>query len=374
MSLSGEICLVTGAFGFLGKRIIMLLLEEGVAEIRLLDKVIIPKVIQVVKESAHHTKVNVFEGDIRAKGDLRKACRGASTVIHTASIIDVTGSVDYNELYEVNVKGSQLLLETCFQENVTSFIYTSSIEVVGPNTQGDPVFNGDEETPYFSQLKFPYSKTKWEAEQMVLKVNGQPLSNGGSLASCALRPTYIYGDGCRFLQGHMTNGVRNRNVLLRICHSRAKVNPVYVGNVAFAHVLAARALKDTQKRITVGGNFYFISDDTPHVSYSDFSYMVMSPLGFVIQERPVLPFSLLFFLSFLLEKLQTFLRPFFKFTPPLNRQLLTMLNTPFTFSYQKAHRDLGYTPRYDWEESRKYTTDWLASSFQTMREQFKAHK
>uniref|UniRef100_A0A3B3RBD8 Hydroxy-delta-5-steroid dehydrogenase, 3 beta- and steroid delta-isomerase 2 n=1 Tax=Paramormyrops kingsleyae TaxID=1676925 RepID=A0A3B3RBD8_9TELE len=370
MSLSGEICLVTGAFGFLGKRIIMLLLEEGVAEIRLLNRFSLANLSSYdICLRPGIILVNVFEGDIRAKGDLRKACRGASTVIHTASIIDVTGSVDYNELYEVN-----LLLETCFQENVTSFIYTSSIEVVGPNTQGDPVFNGDEETPYFSQLKFPYSKTKWEAEQMVLKVNGQPLSNGGSLASCALRPTYIYGDGCRFLQGHMTNGVRNRNVLLRICHSRAKVNPVYVGNVAFAHVLAARALKDTQKRITVGGNFYFISDDTPHVSYSDFSYMVMSPLGFVIQERPVLPFSLLFFLSFLLEKLQTFLRPFFKFTPPLNRQLLTMLNTPFTFSYQKAHRDLGYTPRYDWEESRKYTTDWLASSFQTMREQFKAHK
>lgn len=43
--------------------------------------------------------------------------------------------------------GTQLLLETCIQDNVASFIYTSSIEVAGPNPCGDPIINGDEDTP-----------------------------------------------------------------------------------------------------------------------------------------------------------------------------------------------------------------------------------
>ncbi|KPP68201.1 3beta-hydroxysteroid dehydrogenase-like [Scleropages formosus] len=372
MSLSGDVCLVTGASGFLGERIVKLLVEEGAMEIRLLDRNIKPQLLQSLDESRNQTKINVFEGDIRDSELLTKACQGASTVIHTASIIDVTGAVDYSELHGINVKGTQLLLQICLQENVTSFIYTSSIEVAGPNPQGDPIVDGDEETPYFSCLKFLYSKTKHEAEQLSLRANGQPLCNGGHLTTCALRPTYIYGEGCRFLKGHMVNGIRNGNTLLRTSRPDAKVNPVYVGNVAFAHVLAARAMRDPKKRETIGGNFYFISDDTPPVSYSDFNHAVLSTLGFRIQEKLILPFPVLRLLCFLLEILQRCLQPFMKFTPPLNSQLLIMLNTPFTFSYHKAQRDIGYSPCYDWEESRKRTTDWLASILPTEREQIRA--
>lgn len=267
-----------------------------------------------------------------------------------------------------SVTGTQLLLETCIQENVASFIYTSSIEVAGPNPRGDPIINGDEDSPYSSRLKFSYSKTKQEAEQICLQANGELLRNGGQLATCALRPMYIYGPGCRFTLGHMRDGIRNGNVLLRTSRREAKVNPVYVGNAALAHIQAGRALKDSQKRAVLGGNFYYISDDTPPVSYSDFNYAVLSPLGFGIQERPIVPFPLLYLLSFLMELLHVVLRPFLKFTPPLNRQLLTMLNTPFSFSYQKAHRDFEYSPRYDWEEARKCTSDWLASVLPTERQ------
>ena len=47
----------------------------------------------------------MLEGDIRDSDFVRKACRGASVVFHTASIIDVNGSVEYSEMYGVNVKG-----------------------------------------------------------------------------------------------------------------------------------------------------------------------------------------------------------------------------------------------------------------------------
>lgn len=265
------------------------------------------------------------------------------------------------------------MLEACVQESVPSFVYTSSIEVAGPNPQGDPVVNGDEETPYLHLLKFPYSRTKQEGEELSLRANGEALRNGGRLATCALRPMYIYGEGCRFLVFHMGNGVRNGDVLLRLSRPDAKVNPAYVGNVALAHVLAARALRDPERRAAVGGNFYFVSDDTPPVSYSDFNHAVMSPLGFGIQERLMLPYLLLVFFAFLMETLQWLLSPFMRYCPQFNRQILIMANTPFTFSYRKAQRDIGYSPRFGWEESRKRTTDWLASVLPQERERIKSY-
>lgn len=365
--------MVTGASGFLGKRLVRLLLEEEkMAEIRLLDKQVQPELLYSLEECRGNTKLSVFEGDIRDGDFLRKGCRGASIVFHMASIIDVYDSVEYSEIYGVNVKGTQLLLEACIQENVVSFIYTSTIEVMGPNSKGEPIINGSEDTVYNCTLKFAYSKTKKEAEHRTLQAHGDVLNNGGRLATCALRPMYIYGEGCRFLLGHMGDGIRNKGVLFRMSQPEAQVNPVYVGNVAAAHLQAARSLKDPQKRNAIGGKFYLISDDTPLGSYSDFNHVMMSPLGFNIQEKLMYPLRLLYVVCFLMEMLCMMVRPFVRIVPPLNRQLVTMLNTPFSFSYQKAKKDLGYVPRYTWEEARKRTIEWLASELPKERERINA--
>ncbi|XP_070770763.1 hydroxy-delta-5-steroid dehydrogenase, 3 beta- and steroid delta-isomerase 1 [Enoplosus armatus] len=372
MPLSGEVCVVTGACGFLGNRLVRLLLEEEkMAEIRLLDKHVQPQLLQTLEGCRGDTKLSVFEGDIRDGDFLRKTCRGASIVFHIASIIDVIESVEYSEIYGVNVKGTQLLLEACIQENVVSFIYTSTIEVMGPNPKGDPIINGSEDIVYDCALKFSYSKTKREAEERTLQAHNEVLQNGGRLATCVLRPMYIYGEGCRFLLGHMGDGIRNGDVLFRMSQPEALVNPVYVGNVAVAHLQAARSLKDPQKRNAIGGKFYFVSDDTPPVSYSDFNHAVMSPLGFNIQEKLLVPLRLFYVIAFLMEMLCMMIRPFIRIVPPMNRQLVTMLNTPFSFSYQKAKTDLGYTPKYTWEEARKRTTEWLASQLPKERNRIK---
>ncbi|KAM9804760.1 hydroxy-delta-5-steroid dehydrogenase, 3 beta- and steroid delta-isomerase 1 [Neosynchiropus ocellatus] len=372
MSLKDDIVVVTGAAGFLGKRLVrMLLEEESMAEIRLLDRRVPAQLLESLTECSRDTKVRVFEGDIRDGDFLRKACRGASTVFHMASIIDVSGAVEFRELYGVNVKGTQLLLDACIEENVVSFIYTSTLEVMGPNTQGEAIVNGNEDMVYHCALKFPYSQTKKEAERRALQANGEPLRNGGRLATCALRPMYIYGAGCRFLLGHMCDGIKNNDVLYRLSDPEAKVNPVYVGNVAWAHIQASRSLKDPHKRSEIGGKFYFISDDTPHVSYSDFNHVMMSPLGFHIQERHFLPLPLLYVLCIMMELLCFVLRPFVRVVPPLNRQLLTMLNTPFSFSYRKAQRDLGYAPKFNWQEARRHTIEWLAGQLPQERERIR---
>ncbi|XP_061917519.1 hydroxy-delta-5-steroid dehydrogenase, 3 beta- and steroid delta-isomerase 1 [Entelurus aequoreus] len=369
MSLGGEVCVVTGACGFLGERLIRTILDqEKVAEIRLLDMKVQTQLLQSLDDCRGDTKLSVFEGDIRDADFLRRACRGASLVFHIAAIIDVINAVHPDEIYSVNVKGTQLLLEACLQESVASFIYTSTIEVMGPNPEGEPVVNGDEDLVYKSSLKFAYSKTKKEGEDISLQANGELLHNGGRLATCALRPMFIYGEGSRFLLGHMVDGLRNKDVLYRTSLPEAKVNPVYVGNVAAAHLQAARSLKEPGRRSEVGGRFYYVSDDTPHVSYSDFNHVLMAPLGFRIQDRLMVPLRFFYLVCFIMEVACMLLRPFYRLVPPINRQLLTMLNTPFSFSYLRASRELGYTPRYTWQEARINTIQWLAEQLPKERE------
>uniref|UniRef100_A0A8C8CUU1 3-beta hydroxysteroid dehydrogenase/isomerase domain-containing protein n=1 Tax=Oncorhynchus tshawytscha TaxID=74940 RepID=A0A8C8CUU1_ONCTS len=199
--------------------------------------------------------VSVFEGDIRDSELLRTACKGASEVYHTASLIDV-------------------IEKTYVQESMESFIYTSSIEVAGPNANGDPIINGDENTPYTCSIKF----------SLLQDQKGTTGFRTGMY--CTVPPT------------------------------RRPRPP-------------APALQDPQWRGPIRGNFSYISDDTPPISYFDFNRVVLSPLGFRY--------------------------------PPINRQLLNMLNMPFSFTYRTSQRDMGYVPRYSWEEVRKWTMDWLAS-------------
>ncbi|XP_060616825.2 3 beta-hydroxysteroid dehydrogenase/Delta 5--_4-isomerase type 1 [Anolis sagrei] len=365
MSLAGLKCLVTGAGGFLGRRIVCQLLEEGngdggPAEVRALDKAVGMEARQEFGEVNTKTLLTVIQGDIRDMATLQTAVQGISLVIHTACIIDILGHVDKRTLWDVNVRGTQLLLESCLHNNVPYFIYTSSIEVTGPNCRGDPIYDGDEDTVYESTQGFPYAETKRKAEKSVLEMDGQPLKDGSSFVTCALRSMYLYGEGSIYLQGHLDESLQNNHRFLRISRPQALVNPAYVGNVAWAHIQAAKAMKDPEKVKRIRGQFYFVSDDTPHLSYSDLNYELSKELGFGIEPKLAMPLTILYWYAMLLETVSFLLRPFVRYVPRVNRCLLTLLNTPFSFSYRKAQRDFGYVPRYKWEEAKQLTSQWIA--------------
>ncbi|XP_077335712.1 3 beta-hydroxysteroid dehydrogenase/Delta 5--_4-isomerase type 1 isoform X3 [Lithobates pipiens] len=320
-SLSGVSCLVTGASGFVGRRIVQMLLEEEpeLEELRVMDK-------------------NLSE-------DLLKTCQR-----------------------------TEQLLAACLQNNVQYFIYTSSIEVYGPNAQGDPIVNGTEETVYDKESAFCYGESKSLAEKKVLKANGRELQNGGTLITCSLRPAYIFGEGSQFLQIHLDQALLNGDVFHRLSRKEALVNPVYVGNVAWAHLLAARTMRDPERTKKIAGNFYFITDDTPHMSYSDLNHALGKELGLGVESKLAMPLPVLYIVASLMEMVSFVLRPFVRFVPPFTRHLLTILNTPFTFTYRKLQSDTGYKPRYSWEEARRMTSDWMVSVIAQRRELLRKQK
>ncbi|KAL2771948.1 3 beta-hydroxysteroid dehydrogenase/Delta 5--_4-isomerase type 1 [Daubentonia madagascariensis] len=369
--MAGWSCLVTGAGGFLGQRIIRLLVEEeNLQEIRALDKVFRPELKEEFSKLQSKTKLTVLEGDILDELCLKRACQDISVIIHTASIIDILVVNPRESIMNVNFKGTQLLLEACVQASVPIFIHTSSIEVAGPNSYKEIIQNGHEEDRLENTWSAPYPQSKKLAEKAVLAANGLTLKNGGTLYTCALRPMYIYGEGSPLLFASLSEALKNKRILTN--EGKFSVaNPVYVGNVAWAHILALRALQDPKKAPSIQGQFYYISDDTPHQSYDDFNYTLSKEWGFRLDPRLSLPLSLKYWIAFLLEIVSFLLSPIYRYQPPFNRHLLTLSNSVFTFSYKKAQRDLGYEPLFSWEEAKQKTMEWIGSLVDQHKETLK---
>ena len=205
------------------------------------------------------------------------------------------------------------------------------------------------------------------AEKAVLAANGSILKNGGTLHTCALRLPFIYGEECQIPSTTLNIALKNNSIIKKNA-TFSIANPVYVGNAAWAHILAARSLQDPKKSPSIQGQFYYISDDTTHQCYDDLNYTLSKDWGLHLDSSWSLPLPLLYWLAFLLETVSFLLRPVYNYRPPFNRLLITVLNSVFTFSYKKAQRDLGYEPLVSWEEAKQKTSEWIGTLVMQHRE------
>ncbi|XP_028608866.1 NADPH-dependent 3-keto-steroid reductase Hsd3b5-like [Grammomys surdaster] len=361
-------CLVTGAGGFLGQRIIkMLVQEEELQEIRALFRTFSPKHKEELSKLQTKTKVTILKGDILDVQCLKRACQGISVAIHTAAAVEINGATSRQTILDVNLKGTQLLLDACVEASVPAFIYSSSTIVAGPNSYKEIILNGHEEEYHESTWSDPYPYSKKMAEKAVLAANGSNLKNGGTLHTCALRVPFIYGEENR-ITSIIVNAALKNNSMLKKYASFSIVNPVYVSNAAWAHIVAARVLQDPKKSPSIHGQFYYISDDTPHQSYDDLNYTLSKEWGLRLDSSWSLPLRLLYWLAFLLETVSFLLSPVYNYRPPFNRFKVIVLNSVFTVSYKKAQRDLGYEPLVSWEEAKQKTSEWIGTLVKQHRE------
>lgn len=126
------------------------------------------------------------------------------------------------------------------------------------------------------------------------------------------------------------------------------------GNVAWMHILAARALREQAH--TVAGEAFFCYDNSPYKNYEDFNMIFLSHFNF---RRVRIPTLLLWFLAMINDLLRWLLSPVYQFTPLLNRYTMAVVCTSFTVRTDKALRHFQYRPLYDWEQCRQRTQSWV---------------
>jgi UDP-glucose 4-epimerase len=170
--------LITGGLGFIGRNLVNSL--SHFHQISIYDNYSNSK----PNGDFLQKNVQIIKGDVQNYGLLKKSLVNIDCVIHLAAQIDVQRSIiDPDETYEINIKGTDNLLDACLENNVGNFITASSAAVYG-NPTSIPLDENSQLNPLS-----PYGKSKMIMEQKIFN-----FSLKHNINSICLRFFNIYGN------------------------------------------------------------------------------------------------------------------------------------------------------------------------------------
>ena len=169
-------CLVTGATGFVGSWLTKLLLSKG-HRVRVFCR----------DASKAPDKTEVFSGDIYQIDALKKAVLGVDIVYHLAGLVSY-GKKHFKAMQQVNVQGTQNIIEACIHARTQRLVHMSSVAAIGASFTPDCL---TEKSDFLiEKLNLGYFQTKKQAEDLVKKS-----VKLGKLDAVILNPSTIYGPG-----------------------------------------------------------------------------------------------------------------------------------------------------------------------------------
>jgi nucleoside-diphosphate-sugar epimerase len=234
--------LVTGGTGFLGRRLVIRLLEHG-RRVTLFAR--------APDKELEFRGARFIRGTLEDVDAVRAACRNMDAVFHVAAKVGVWGR--YEDFFRVNVLATRAVLEGCRQHGVKRLIYTSTPSVV---YNGMHLMGANESLALTTNCPSPYPLTKAIAEREVIA------ANSAALRTVALRPHLIWGVGDPHLVPRLL--ARAKAGRLRIIGDGTnKVDMVHVENAVDAHMLAEDMLATGDE--PVAGHAYFVTNGEPVV-------------------------------------------------------------------------------------------------------------
>ena len=200
--------LITGASGYVGKRVLTLALEKGYTVKALSRKGTIPNDLpEAVRNSEHLSAVAADISDLPA---LRKACQGVDAIIHLVGIIREKGS---NTFEQVHVEGTRNIVSAALDTGVKRYVHMSAL---GATNKALCEQSG-------------YMRTKAEAERIV---------KGSSLDWTVFRPSLIFGQDDEFFSTVLKQLVKMPPIIPQIGDGKFLFKPIWLGDVAASFIQA----------------------------------------------------------------------------------------------------------------------------------------
>jgi dihydroflavonol-4-reductase len=170
--------LVTGAAGLLGSHIVRALLDKGHFPVALIRE-------STNTETLRGLPISFAYGSLEDKDSLTMALSDCDGVIHAASIHSHPSN-DYAVFDQINVKGTENLVEVSLKTGLEKFIYVGTAGTIAPGTKAQPGVELDDFNSF--HLGSPYVNSKFIAEQYILEqVEYQ------SLDALIISPTFMIG-------------------------------------------------------------------------------------------------------------------------------------------------------------------------------------
>ncbi|CAG0914005.1 unnamed protein product [Notodromas monacha] len=344
--------IVTGASGCLGQYLVKLLIENA-DEVKEIVAVDARKFCPTIQMNLDLKKFLFVECDIREVSKMEPLFKGVDCVFHTAALVSIGHFPDRAGMKDINENGTRIVVELSRRFNVPYLVYTSTADVM-MGRKGNLVNATEALVLPPPDLKFmihPYALTKFMAENIALSADGLTLNDGKRvLRTLSLRPATLYGEGDRhFVVNTMLQAKASGGVLNRMGPSSAKFAAVYVGNAAWAHIVAMRALM--QRPGEVAGEAYVITDDTKPQNIFDFLTPFYTARGFTVSDRSV-PYCIVILFAFVFQCFVWLLSWVWKWKsapiPPVNE--LRYCGHTYTFNISKARERLGYAPLFSFDD------------------------
>jgi nucleoside-diphosphate-sugar epimerase len=173
--------LVTGGAGFIGSAFARYALSLG-SEVVVLDNLSTGQ--QSNFDELLNLGIHCVKGDIRDSEVVSEVLEGCQFVVHLAAKISVPESIQNpEETMDVNVKGTQSLIDQCNKHNIKRFILASSAAVYG-NNQSLPLEEND-----VGAILSPYAESKLINEEQISQLHSI------NCQTFALRFFNVYGNG-----------------------------------------------------------------------------------------------------------------------------------------------------------------------------------
>jgi len=342
-------CVVTGGTGFVGQRLVEMLVERGA------EKVISLDIVPPPADAWQSPKIEWRVCDVTDKDGVKEALRGADCVWHNAAAV---GPFHPKALYKrVNYEGTLNVLAACRELGVQKLVFSSSpsTRFTGADVDG---LREDEmpELPLTGGYMQTYAETKAMAEVAVSAATSE------SLFTIAVAPHQVYGPRDNLFLPNILENAGNGKLrvfgkgLNRICFT-------HVDNYCHGLIIAEKALTEKPE---VRGKFYIVTDGATHPEGQQYLLFwkeidkAITAMGFAsLWSKFHYPVWFLMLAAYVASFVGFLLGKTFKLNV-FNVRVLVMHRW---FDIQNAQRDLDYEPIIPYETGWAETCDWFKDNW-----------
>jgi predicted dehydrogenase/nucleoside-diphosphate-sugar epimerase len=304
--------LVTGAAGFLGRRVVVRLLDQG-ASVRVLVR-------RRTQQWADKPNIQVICGDLGDPEVVDRAVEGVQCVIHAGAAMKGSAT----DFRRGTVVGTQNVIESSLRHGVKRFVYISSLSVLdfAGHDGCAPVTESYTYEP-LPEKRGLYTQTKLEAELMVLDAIKQR-----GLAAVVLRPGQIFGSGSELVTPGGVISLAGHWYV--VGSGKLPLSLVYVEDVVDAIILAMR--------YAGSAHTFNIVDPEPVTQREYLNALERSLTGKIrIKYVPTLPLKTVALGCEVMEKV-------LRLRLPLSRYRLRSIRPLWPCDVSEAQNDLGWKP------------------------------